>query len=170
MGALAHRRSALPRERRYALDIEPEEALRRIAGAAFDAHSFERLGGRRFVLNAEPAADKTGASVVGKVVSTPDGCELRVRPHWRPTPTQLRLKVVVLAGVFGLVGVMAALTSHFSWPALLGGLTGMAVGGWTWGRDGRHLQRLTLLQLVERAVDDARIRPDLGPFRPLPGR
>lgn len=170
MSALAHRRSSLPRERRYVLGIEPEEAIRRIAGAAFDTHSFERLRGFRFVLNAEPAADKTGASVVGTVVSTSAGCELHVRPHWRPTPTQLRLKLLVLAGVFGLVGLMAALTSHFSWSALTGGLTGMALGGWTWGRDGRRLQRLTLLQLVERAVDDARIRPDLGPFRPLPGR
>lgn len=146
--------------------------MRRIASAAFDLHSFERLGGRgqRFVLNAEPVADKAGASVVGTLVPTARGCELRVRSHWRPTPSQVRLKLVVLAGVFGLVGVMAALTSHFSWPALLGGLSGMAIGGWTWGRHGRRLQRLMLLQLVERAVADARLRPDLGPFRPLPGR
>lgn len=168
MSALV-RRTRIPRELSYSLNIEPEEVLRRIAGKAFDRHSFERLDDGGFVINAEPVADKAGASVVGTVVATRDGSTLRVRPHWRPTPSQIRLKLLVLIGVLGMVGMMAVLTSHFSWPALTGGLAGMAVGGFSWGRHGRHLQRMMLLQLVEHAVRDALIQSDLGPFRGLPG-
>lgn len=166
MSPLAHR-VTLPRELSYELRTDVEDVLRRIGGAAFDRHSFERLGANAFVLNAEPDADKTGASLVGRVHSRPDGVSLSVRRTWRPTPTQVRVKLLVFAGMLSMVGTTALLTSHFSWPAFAGGMTGMLFAGWTWSRSLRHLQRMQLLQLVEHAIEDVRVRPDLGPFRGL---